>query len=72
MPNNCQLSPPLAIARGENCQQFKPYTGGYTVKYLIEMDYQDTRKRYVVDEDYLNSLEFELFDGTIIDELKED
>ena len=38
------------------------------MKFLIEMDYQDTRKRYVVSEDFLDDVEFEMFDGRVIEE----
>jgi len=42
------------------------------MKFLIEIDSGDTRKKIVVDEEYVDGIEFEAFDGLIIEELQED
>jgi len=39
---------------------------------LIEIDSGDTRKKIVVDEEYVDGIEFEAFDGLIIEELQEE
>jgi len=42
------------------------------MKFLIEIDSGDTRKKIVVDEEYVDGIEFEAFDGLIIEELQEE
>jgi len=42
------------------------------MKFLIEIDSGDTRKQIVVDEEYVDGIEFEAFDGLIIEELQEE
>ena len=42
------------------------------MKFLIEIDSLGTRKRCVVSEDFLDDVEFEMFDGRVIEEIQED
>ena len=41
------------------------HNGDYPSYFVVDMDYQNTRKYYVVSEDYLLTDEFFAFDGII-------